>query len=364
MIQMNDFGSEPAQLREEMVAASRSVFESGWYVLGKQVESFEQEWAGVCGADHCVGVANGLDALEIGMRALGIGPGDEVITTPMTAFATVLAVLRAGATPVLADIDPANAILDPESVIRCLSPRTKAIAVVHLYGQVGPVDTLLDVARDRGIHLIEDCAQSHLAAFDGKPAGTFGAFAAWSFYPTKNLGAMGDAGALTTSSAELAETAAMVRNYGQSVRYYHPMLGMNSRLDELQAALLRVRLPYLEGWTARRREIAAAYHERIESPRVRLLARPAKPERHVHHLFVVTTDEREALQAHLRDRGVSSLIHYPVPVHQQDPCRHLPRDPKGLPNAERHAATCLSLPCHPGLSDEAVHQVIAAVNSF
>jgi dTDP-4-amino-4,6-dideoxygalactose transaminase len=282
----------------------------------------------------------------------------------MTAFATVLAIVRAGATPVLADVDSATAMLCPQSVMRCLTPRTKAILLVHLYGQIGPVEELLEISAAHGVDLIEDCAQAHGAQHNGKSAGSFGAFAAWSFYPTKNLGAVGDAGALTTSARELAERGRVLRNYGQTVRYEHALYGMNSRLDELQAAILRERLPYLHAWVARRRQIAAAYLTGIQNRSVQLMRAPTDPLRHSYHLFVVRTPRRSELQAHLRAHQVESLIHYPIPVHFQAPCRGLERDPSGLRRAEEHAESCLSLPCHPGMSDEAVARVIAAVNIF
>ncbi len=364
MILMNDFKAEPEALREAMHAAAAEVFESGWYVLGTQVEAFERQWAETCEVAHCIGVGNGLDALEICLRALGIGQGDEVITTSMTAFATVLAIIRAGATPVFADINPDTAMLAPQSVQRCISPRTKAVLLVHLYGQAGPLDELIAMAHDGGFHLIEDCAQAHLAHYNGQPVGSFGTCAAWSFYPTKNLGAIGDGGAVTTSALEVAAQARALRNYGQSARYHHPSLGLNSRLDELQAALLRVRLPYLLAWTARRREIAQAYQAAMSNPKVRLLPLPAMAERHVHHLFVVTSAERDALQAHLLGKGVATLIHYPIAAHLQPPGQALACDPLGLSQTEQHAASCLSLPCHPALGDDEVALVIDAVNAF
>jgi dTDP-4-amino-4,6-dideoxygalactose transaminase len=362
-IKMNQFASEPEALVQAQLAACERVIRSGWWILGQEVSAFEKEWAEATGAPFAVGCGNGLDALEIGLRSLGIGPGAEVITTPMTAFATVLAILRAGATPVLADIEPDTAMLSVGSVRRCMSSQTRAIVLVHLYGQVGPVDDLLALAGDR-VHLIEDCAQAHCAVAGGRPVGSFGTFAAWSFYPTKNLGAVGDAGALTTARRELAESAGSLRNYGQTVRYHHPLLGMNSRLDELQAAILRERLRFLAQWTTRRRQVARAYAAAIDNPAVRVMPLPGEPGRHVHHLFVVTCAQRDALQRHLKENEIESLIHYPLPVHLQDPCVGVRRDPAGLPQTERHAQTCLSLPCHPGLTDEMVRRVIDAVNRF
>jgi len=364
MVRMNDFGGESPQLRQAELQACERVLRSGWWILGKEVSAFESEWAGWLGVPQAVGCANGLDAIEIGLRALEIGPGDEVVTTSMTAFATVLAIIRAGATPVLADIDSATAMLDVDSVERCLSPRTRAIVLVHLYGQIGPVQELQALVAGKGIHLIEDCAQAHGARLAGRSAGSFGTLAAWSFYPTKNLGAVGDGGALTTADPKLAETARSLRNYGQSKRYHHPLLGMNSRLDELQAAILRVRLQELPGWIERRREIAHRYSRDISHPALRLMRLPSDPLRHAHHLFVINCDRRDALQEHLKNSDVESLIHYPIPIHQQESCRDVACDPRGLAATETHAATCLSLPCHPGLPDAAVERVIVAVNQF
>jgi dTDP-4-amino-4,6-dideoxygalactose transaminase len=298
------------------------------------------------------------------LRSLKIGEDDEIITTPMTAFATVLAVQRARAKTVLADIDPTTAMLSPDSVSRCINRRTKAILLVHLYGQAGPLGELLKLAREHGLQLLEDCAQAHGAKWQGRSVGSIGTFGAWSFYPTKNLGAIGDAGALSTTSRELADRARSLRNYGQSVRYHHPIWGMNSRLDELQAALLRERLRYLESWTDRRRAVAADYRAGIHNSAVSLMSPPAEIESHVYHLFVVTCALRERLQQHLKAAGVESLIHYPIPIHLQEPCRELARDPHGLPYAERHADQCLSLPCHPWLTRAEIQQVIDAVNEF
>lgn len=364
MILMNDFKAEPPALREAMQAAAARVFESGWYVLGRELEAFEREWAATCGVDHAVGVGNGMDAIEIALRALDIGPGDEVITTPMTAFATVLAILRAGATPVLADIDPDTALLSMASAERCLTPQTRAVVLVHLYGQVRNMRAWVDWCAQKGVALVEDCAQAHLASQNGTTAGAFGAAGAYSFYPTKNLGAIGDGGMLVTRDEALAKRAATLRNYGQSVRYHHPELGLNSRLDEIQAAILSARLQWLAEFTQRRREIAEAYRVGIVHPDVRLLAAPEAESAHVYHLFVVCCEARNALQAHLQAHGVQTLIHYPIPVHQQPPCLDMRRDPQGLGHSEYYAERCLSLPCHPQMSDVDTAAVIAAVNAF
>lgn len=364
MILMNDFKAEPPELRDAMLRAVGRVLESGWYVLGNEVETFEKQWSGACGVAHGVGVGNGMDAIEIALRALDIGPGDEVITTPITAFATVLAILRAGAIPVLADIDLDSALLSLESAERCISPRTKAVVLVHLYGQVRNMNAWLAFCSRHAITLIEDCAQAHFAIWHGKVAGSFGTAGAYSFYPTKNLGAPGDAGMLLTQDKALAERASRLRNYGQSVRYHHPELGMNSRLDEVQAAMLTERLKWLPEFTTRRRQIANAYREGITNPLVRHLAEPEDSLAHVYHLFVITCTQRDLMQTHLRQNDVQSLIHYPIPVHHQEPCIEIIRDPNGLAKCDHHAATCLSLPCHPQMTDSDIDTVLSAVNSF
>jgi dTDP-4-amino-4,6-dideoxygalactose transaminase len=364
MILMNDFKSETTEMKQAMLNAVRRVIDSGWYILGPEVEAFEKKFAAFSGIPHVVSVGNGMDAIEIALRALGIGPGDEVVTTPMTAFATVLAVLRTGATPVLADIDPATGLLSPASVKRCLTSRTRALVLVHLYGQVRDMDQWQALCTDARIQLIEDCAQSHGARWDGRTAGSFGVAGAYSFYPTKNLGALGDGGALVTRDEELAIRAARLRNYGQSERYIHPEIGLNSRLDEMQAAILAVRLDSLDASTELRRSIARRYRDGITQSRVQLLAVPQQAAAHVYHLFVLLSPQRDALQAHLKAKGVQALLHYPVPVHHQSSCVDIRRDPTGLPFSEVHAKHCLSLPCHPQMSDADVQRVIDAVNSF
>lgn len=364
MILMNDFRSEPPELREAMLDAFRRVMESGWYVLGNEVISFEKQWASACGMAHAIGVGNGMDGIEIALRSLNIGPGDEVITTSMTAFATVLAILRAGATPVLADIDPDTALLSLESVRRCLSLKTKAVLLVHLYGQVSRMGDWTAFCADNRLHLIEDCAQAHLSCWEGKVAGSFGSAGIYSFYPTKNLGALGDAGALVTNDEQIAIRAVYLRNYGQSERYHHPYLGMNSRLDEIQAALLAERLNYLAEFTQRRIAIAATYRSAIVHPAIRQLAAPQELYSHVYHLYVLCCDRRDDLAAHMRASSIQTLVHYPIPIHEQEPCREFRFDPLGLRHSVRHAKTCLSIPCHPNMSDSDIDKVIRVINNF
>ena len=361
---MNGFAEEPVAIRVAELEATKRVLDSHHYVLGPEVTAFENSWADYCNTDICVGVGNGLDAIEIILRAAGIGPGDQVITTPMTAIATVLAILRSGATPVLADIDSTTALLSQSSVERCLNEQTKAIVLVHLYGQVRNMDKWVSFCDDHNLLLIEDCAQSHGATSNGVSCGSFGVAGAFSFYPTKNLGAIGDAGAITTNDLAIAMHARMLRNYGQVNRYEHETIGMNSRLDELQAALLSVRLAWLPEFTARRQQVAHMYFEGITNPAVTLLAPPLSHESHVYHLFVLTTQYRQALTEHLSSKGVQTLIHYPISADKQVALAGIATDPAGLPNAHRHAETCLSIPCHPQLTDADVAVVIEAINSF
>lgn len=361
---MNDFKAEPEELRQGALNAVERVLRSGWYILGNEVKQFESAWARKCGATHAIGVANGMDAIEIGLRALGIGPGDEVITTTMSAFATVLAIVRAGATPVLADIDPTTALLSRASVASCITKRTRAVLLVHLYGQVRDMDEWIKLCADHKLFLLEDCAQSHLAQSQGRMAGTFGEWGAYSFYPTKNLGALGDAGALVTNREDIATEARVLLNYGQSKRYHHPKLGLNSRLDEMQAAILSVRLELLSEYTVRRQQIASKYFDQIHNPEIALLAKPVEEGNHVHHLFVILCKQRDELAEHMRSHGIETLIHYPIPIHKQPPCSDMAIAPQGMVHADQHAEVCLSLPCNPHLTESQLSQIIGAVNAF
>ena len=364
MILMNDFRGEPEKLKNEMLAAVKSVFESGWYILGNQVKQFEDMWAANSGVKYGVGVANGMDAIEIALKALGIGKGDEVITTNMTAFATVLAIFRSGATPVLADIVSDTALLDIKSVERCITKRTKAIIIVHLYGQVKKMTPWLDLCESNRIKLIEDCAQSHLASINGQMAGSFGSAGAYSFYPTKNLGTVGDAGMLVTNDIKIKSKSDIIRNYGQSVRYQHPLLGTNSRLDEIHAAIMLVRLKWLNKFTKRRKEIGQRYNTLLDNENIQKLSFPDEEDSHVFHLYVVNCKERNKLEKHLEKNGIQSFIHYPVPINEQKPCKNINRDRDGLNTSIAHAKTCISLPCHPQMSDNQVDKVIDVVNNF
>ena len=363
-ILMNDFRRIPEDMRAQLEEAAKKVICSGWYVLGEELSAFEKAWATYCGVKRAIGVANGLDAIEIGLRVLGIGPGDEVVTTPMTAFASILGIVRAGAKPVLADIDPMTGLLDPTSVERCIGARTRAVLLVHLYGQIRAMNEWEKLCARHNLLLLEDAAQAHGAEWHGRRAGAFGQWAAYSFYPTKNLGCLGDGGALCTNDGALGSLTAQFRNYGQSERYHHPILGLNSRLDEIQAAFLQTMLKHLPATTARRRQTAARYHANLRSSRVTLLAPPETTLSHAYHLFVVCAEERTALQSHLASRKIQSLIHYPICAHHQPPTTELRRDPRGLVSAERFASQCLSIPCHPYLTDSEVEVVIEAINAF
>lgn len=344
-------GEDAADIR----AAIDRVIDRGWFILGPELEAFEQEFATASGAAHAVGVGTGTDALALAMMALGIGAGDEVITSPLSAAYSALAIMMAGARPVFADIDPERLTIAPELVERAITPRTKALLPVHLYGQPADMHALAEIAARRGLLLIEDCCQAHLAMAGGKPAGTWGAAGAFSFYPTKNLGALGDAGAVITNDAALAAKLRRLRNGGQTTRYLHPEFGVNSRLDEMQAAILRARLPRLAGWTAARRALAERYRAGLEHASV--YVPPEFDAGHVYHLFPVLSADRDALQARLKSAGIETLIHYPMPIPAQEAMRAM--DPAPCPVASKVASEVLSLPLHPALTSADVDLVVS-----
>jgi dTDP-3-amino-3,4,6-trideoxy-alpha-D-glucose transaminase len=333
------------------------VMDRAWFVLGPEVEAFEREFAAASGAPHAVGVGNGTDALALILRALGIGAGDEVVTTPLSAAYTALAIVMAGARPVFADIDPQRLTLDPAAAERAITGRTRALLPVHLYGQPADMPALAALASRRNLALVEDCCQAHLATCAGQPVGTFGAAGAFSFYPTKNLGALGDGGAVVTCDAALAARVARLRNGGQADRYQHVEIGINSRLDEMQAAILRVRLPRLRSWTDQRRALAARYRSLLEGAAIDIP--PEIDPGHVYHLFPIRTRNRAALQDRLRAAGIETLVHYPTPISQQPAFASL--DPADCPQAIRAAGEVVSLPLYPGLAAEAVTTVAEAV---
>ena len=347
--------------KAEIDAAMQTVLDGGRYVLGPETAAFEMEFAAWVGVGHAVGVANGTDALHLALRALGVGHGDEVITVSHTAVATAAAITLAGAVPVLCDIEADTLTLDPALIERLITARTRAIIAVHLYGQAAGMDTILEIAKRRGVPVIEDCAQAHGARYQGRRVGTLGALACFSFYPTKNLGAIGDGGAVVTGDEALGAKLRLLREYGWAERYVSHSEGWNSRLDELQAAILRVKLRYLDADNASRRRIAARYSAELAATGLVLPVTRVGSE-HVYHLYVVRSDRRDALNAHLQARGIAAGIHYPVPIHLQPAYRSTP--PVSLPVTERAAREVLSLPIYPELSDTEVSTVVSAVRDF
>jgi dTDP-3-amino-3,4,6-trideoxy-alpha-D-glucose transaminase len=355
-----DLRAAHSELHEPLVEATERVLASGRYVLGDELERFESEFAAHAGARHCVGVGSGLDALRLSLAARGLGPGDEVIVPGQTFVATWLAVSSLGARPVPADVDPETHLVDPDRVAAAIGPRTRAIVGVDLYGHPYDRDSIGAIAREHGLWVLADAAQAHGARYRGEPLGAFADASAWSFYPGKNLGAIGDAGALTTDDGELAGAVRRLRNYGSEEKYVHLEQGVNSRLDEVQAAMLRVKLGRLDEWNARRRSVAARYLQAlagasVELPPVDPFVDPSW------HLFVVRSPDRDALRARLAARGVETGIHYPRPPHRQPAYAGTPAARAKLPIADRAAREVLSLPIGPHLRPDQVERVIEAV---
>lgn len=357
-----DLSSAYSELRQEIDAAVSRVLASGHYILGPEVEAFEQEYAAYCGARHCVGVANGLDALHLALRAMDVGPGDEVIVPSNTYIATWLAVSQCGATPVPVEPDPATHNIDPARIEAAITPCTKVILPVHLYGQPADLDPILAIARKHGLRVLEDAAQAHGARYKGQRVGAHGDAVAWSFYPGKNLGALGDAGAVTTNDEAVADRLRVLRNYGSRVKYVNEVQGWNSRLDPLQAAILRVKLAHLDAWNARRSEVAALYLRELADCGVGLPQVPdwAQP---VWHLFVIRHPQRDALQQRLAQAGIGTLIHYPIPPHRQQAYAGQAWPAQAFPIANQLAAKVLSLPIGPHLPMAQAAQVAAAVRA-
>jgi dTDP-4-amino-4,6-dideoxygalactose transaminase len=359
MIAFNDLKKHYESCKDEVDGAVAAVLKSGIFILGDEVKAFEREFAAYVGVRFCVGVASGTEAIALSLLAHGIGRGDEVITADLTAFPTITGIMQAGATPVPADIRRDDGLLDSRSVESRITRRTRAIVAVHLYGQCCDMDAFADIARRRGLVLIEDAAQAAGSLYKGRKAGSMGACGAFSFYPTKNCGAFGDGGAVTTDSEAIYQALLMLRNYGQSRRYYHDMPGINSRLDELQAAILRVKLLRLDAWNARRRDIAGRYRSRLKSV-ASLIEREYGVSNN--HLYVVRHERRDALREYLESRGVQTLIHYPVPVSRQ---KAFPGSSRGaLRESGALANTILSLPLYPELDDNQIETIIEVVNGF
>ena len=362
MVKFLDLKAVNERFRAEMDAAVRRVLDSGWYLLGGECEAFEQEFAEWCGVKHCIGCANGLDALKLIIQGYGFGPGDEIIAPANTYIASLIAISANGCTPVLVEPDAGTCLIDPERIEASITPRTKAIMVVHLYGRAMDMTRIWDVAKRHGLKVIEDSAQSHGAKFSGRRCGNLGDASGFSFYPGKNLGCLGDGGCVTTNDDGLAVKVRALRNYGSDVKYHFPYRGTNSRLDEIQAAFLRVKLPHLDADNERRREIAARYLAEIKNPAVRLPIPPEDREETVWHVFTVFAKERDALQKHLADCGIQTVIHYPIPPHRQP--AYTQWHGMSLPITEKIHDEILSLPISPVMTDEEVSEVIRAVNEW
>lgn len=367
MIYINDTGAQYASLKDDLIPIVNAVMEKSYFVLGENVEEFEREFAAYCGTRYAVGVANGTDAIHLACMALGIGPGDEVITTPHTATFSALGISMTGAIPTFADVDPATGNIDPEKIEAAITERTRAIMPVHLYGQMADMERIMEIGRKHGIAVIEDAAQAHGATYRGRRAGSIGLMGCFSFYPTKNLGAYGDGGAITTDEGELAELLRELRNGGQKERYNHVRLGVCSRLDELQAAILRVKLPHLDSWNKRRWENAGRYDRLLAEAGV--AAAPLTLRDYgesAMHLYVirVAAGRRDALIDYLKAHGVAAMIHYPLPVHLQRAYSFLGLGEGAYPEAERLAKEIVTLPMYPELTEGQAQSVVEAIRGF
>jgi dTDP-4-amino-4,6-dideoxygalactose transaminase len=362
MIRFDNFKIQYATLKEELDAAVHRVLDSGWFILGKELEAFETEFAAYIGCRFSVGVASGTDAIALSLLALGIGPEDEVITTDMTAFPTIAAIMQIGAVPVVVDIHDEDGLIDAKGIETSITPKTKAIIPVHLYGQACDMDDILEMATHYGLKVVEDCAQSVGATYKNQKTGTLGEVAAFSFYPTKNLGAYGDGGAITTNDPATYEKLLQLRNYGQTKRYYHDYFGFNSRLDEIQAAILRVKLKYLDQWNQQRYSHATYYQEHLKTVTCIRENQTGKP---VYHLFVIKSPKRDALMTHLDTAGIQNLIHYPVPMHQQKGfAGHVNYTDSQFPKSLAFAQQILSIPIYPELSFVDREHIVEVIETF
>jgi dTDP-4-amino-4,6-dideoxygalactose transaminase len=358
-----DLPAQVRSIRPELDAAIARTLDSCAFCLGPEVEQFERDFAAFVGTKRCIGFNSGTSALHVGMRLLDIGPGDEVVTTPFTFIATSWAIVYTGAKPVFVDIDETTMNLDARLLEKAITPRTRAVMPVHLYGQPFDVDAILEVCQRHGLPLVEDAAQAHGARYKGKGVGTFGAFAGFSFYPGKNLGACGEAGALVTDSEDYAKRAARLREHGSPTRYYHEEVGYNYRMEGIQGAVLNVKLRHLAAWTAARRRIAHRYHELLSATPLALPFEAPGAES-VYHQYVVRHASRDRLRAHLQEHGVSTALHYPVPLHLQKCFQELAYRIGDFPVSERAAEHCLSLPMYPELTDAQVKYVADAISAF
>ncbi len=360
MIPLVDLKAQYRSIKSEIDSAIHRVIDKSAFILGEEVEAFEEEFAEFCGANDCVGVASGTAALQLALLAYGIGPGDEVITTPFTFIATAEAISHCGATPVFVDIDPRSYNIDPTRVEAAITPRTKAIVPVHLYGQPADMDPLREIAGRHGLKVIEDAAQAHGAEYKGQRAGSLGDAACFSFYPGKNLGGYGDGGAVITNDPAIVHRVRSLRNHGRDSKYDHKEIGYGERLDALQAAILRVKLRHLEAWTEARQSHARRYGELLSECNV-VTPYELRDVRHVYHLYVIYTARRDELWAALRERGISAGIHYPIPLHRQPAYANQCDSDSGLTVAEKAAQSVLSLPLYPELSAQQVAEVASAV---
>ncbi len=363
-IPLLDLHAEYDPLKDELLARIAGVLDSGWFYLGQETPGLEADWAAYCGTRYAVGLGSGTEAVWLALLAAGIGPGDEVITVSHTFIATVAAIHFAGARPVFVDIDPLTCNMDVRQVEAAITPRTRAILPVHLYGQPADVAPLLELADRYRLWLIEDACQAHGAEYRGRRAGSLGHVAAFSFVFTKNLKAYGDAGAITTNDPAIDHKVRALRDHGRSGKYEHPTFGLNCRIDEVQAAIVRVKLAHLEAWTEARRQHAARLNAALADLDWLTLPVEAPGVRHVYHQYVVRTPHRDALAEHLRARGIQTGVHYPIPCHLQGACAHLGYGPGSLPETERAAREVLSLPVYPELTETQLNQIIAAVRSF
>jgi len=358
-----DLKQQYAGLRQEVLEALDRVCRNSAFVMGEEVARFEEEFAAYCETRYCVALNSGTSALQLALQAAQVGPGDEVITTPNTFIATAWAITYAGARPVFVDIDPCTANIDPQLVEAAITPRTKALLPVHLYGRPVPLDALTDIASRHGLTLVEDAAQAHGARYRGRRVGNFGQSATYSFYPSKNLGAYGEGGALTTNDAAVADLVRSLRNHGESSRYVHERVGYNYRMDGFQGAILRLKLKHLEAWTARRREICTLYRRLLAGVRVDLLTEDPAAES-AHHLFVVYVDDRDRVRRDLDARGVGTAVHYPTPLHLQKAYSGLGYSAGSFPHAERACQRVICLPLFPEMTDAHVEYVAATLKDI
>lgn len=363
MVKFLDMRPMHDKIKNEIMQAIERVYDSNWYILGKEVEKFEEEFATYCGTKYCIGVGNGLEALHLILRGYGIGEGDEVIVPSNTYIATALAVSYAGATPIFVEPDNRTYNIDPTLIESAITDKTKAIMAVHLYGQPCDMDSINEIARKHNLKVIEDNAQSQGATYKGKKTGSLGDAAGISFYPGKNLGALGDAGAITTNDEDLANKIRTLRNYGSNKKYFNEYKGFNSRLDEMQAAVLRVKLRYLDEWNAYRKEVASNYLNKINNKNI-ILPYVHKDINPVWHQFIIRTNNREDLQKYLEEQGISTMIHYPVPIHKQEAYKEYSDMIGRLPIAESIADEILSLPIYPEMSKFDIDKVIESINRY